>query len=75
MGGRVTIDPAVSLFDRRWTVANIYKCAGCDMHYCVNCDGGVDQCDGCRVGPLCDDCAADHVVEHKAEEADEEADW
>lgn len=50
----------------------VYKCEGCDLHYCTDCDGGVDQCESCRVGPLCDDCAADHVVEHKAEEADEE---
>ena len=39
---------------------SVYQCADCGLHYCTDCDGGIDQCDECRRGPLCHDCAAEN---------------
>jgi len=44
-------------------MSTIYRCIGCDLHYCVDCDGGQDSCEKCHTGPWCDDCAAEHTHE------------
>lgn len=45
-----------------------YQCKGCRQHYCVECEGGLDACPECSVGPFCDDCAIKHRASHDAEE-------
>lgn len=47
---------------------SIFKCVGCDQHYCSNCeDGAEDQCALCHTGPRCNDCAFDHATSHETE--------
>lgn len=47
---------------------SVFRCASCDLNYCTTCDGGIDACKTCCMGPLCDDCASDHETEHLATE-------
>lgn len=51
-------------------MSTIYRCVGCDLHYCADCDGGHDSCDTCHLGPWCPDCAADDAADHRAEETE-----
>lgn len=57
---------------REVRVALIYLCAGCDQHHCADCEGGQDACPICQLGPLCDDCAAEHAADEREAEARED---
>lgn len=41
-------------------MSNVYQCIECEQHYCSTCEGGVDHCEECLRGPLCDECAAEN---------------
>lgn len=49
---------------------SVFQCIDCDSHHCTDCDGGADACNTCSTGPLCNDCAADHVAQHDEERRD-----
>lgn len=54
------------------SMSTIFRCIGCEQHYCANCDGGEDSCARCGTGPRCDECAVEHEEEHEEEEEEDE---
>lgn len=44
---------------------SVYQCVDCELHVCVDCEGGEDSCPSCHTGPRCDDCAVEHAQGHE----------